>query len=85
MPLAEAHGVSLSRWLYNIPCADKRSIGDADMLEVGNNGLSMAEQRSHFALWAAVKSPLLIGKAKPQSSPVYGSLSYSFDDDGCRL
>ncbi|KAF2740832.1 alpha-galactosidase [Polyplosphaeria fusca] len=33
---------------------------DADMLEVGNN-LNVAEGRSHFALWAAMKSPLLIG------------------------
>lgn len=33
---------------------------DADMLEVGNN-LSHEEARSHFALWAAMKSPLLIG------------------------
>ncbi|KAF2395946.1 putative alpha-galactosidase B [Trichodelitschia bisporula] len=33
---------------------------DADMLEVGN-GISVAEGRSHFALWAAMKSPLLIG------------------------
>lgn len=34
---------------------------DADMLEVGNKGLSLAESRSHFALWAAMKSPLIIG------------------------
>ncbi|KAF1996368.1 glycoside hydrolase family 27 protein [Amniculicola lignicola CBS 123094] len=33
---------------------------DADMLEVGN-GLSIHQSRSHFALWAAMKSPLLIG------------------------
>lgn len=33
---------------------------DADMLEVGNN-LSDEEARSHFALWAAMKSPLFIG------------------------
>lgn len=33
---------------------------DADMLEVGN-GLTLAEARSHFAFWAAMKSPLLIG------------------------
>lgn len=33
---------------------------DADMLEVGN-GLTLAESRSHFALWAAMKSPLFIG------------------------
>jgi alpha-galactosidase len=31
------------------------------MLEVGNGGLSPAEERSHFAFWAAMKSPLLIG------------------------
>ncbi|KAI1824620.1 glycoside hydrolase family 27 protein [Xylaria intraflava] len=34
---------------------------DPDMLEVGNSGLSTAEERSHFAFWAAMKSPLLIG------------------------
>jgi alpha-galactosidase len=34
---------------------------DADMLEVGNTGLSTAEERTHFAFWAAMKSPLLIG------------------------
>ncbi|KAF2204002.1 alpha-galactosidase 1 [Delitschia confertaspora ATCC 74209] len=33
---------------------------DADMLEVGN-GLTVQQSRSHFALWAAMKSPLLIG------------------------
>lgn len=37
-----------------------RSHADEDMLEVGN-GLSIAEQRSHFALWAMMKSPLIIG------------------------
>ena len=34
---------------------------DADMLEVGNTGLTISEQRVHFALWCMVKSPLLIG------------------------
>ena len=34
---------------------------DADMLEIGNGGLSVAEERSHFAFWAVMKSPLLIG------------------------
>ena len=34
---------------------------DADMLEVGNTGLTLAEQRTHFALWCLIKSPLLIG------------------------
>nr|Q5AVQ6.2 RecName: Full=Probable alpha-galactosidase B; AltName: Full=Melibiase B; Flags: Precursor [Aspergillus nidulans FGSC A4]ABF50888.1 putative alpha-galactosidase [Aspergillus nidulans] len=36
---------------------------DADMLEVGNGegGMTVAENRAHFALWAAMRSPLLIG------------------------
>jgi alpha-galactosidase len=34
---------------------------DADMLEVGNGILTPAETRSHFALWAMMKSPLIIG------------------------
>jgi alpha-galactosidase len=34
---------------------------DWDMLEVGNGNLTLEENRSHFALWAAMKSPLLIG------------------------
>lgn len=31
------------------------------MLEVGNGDLTLAEQRTHFALWALMKSPLMIG------------------------
>ncbi|KAI0127622.1 glycoside hydrolase superfamily [Xylariales sp. AK1849] len=34
---------------------------DWDMLEVGNGNLTYEENRSHFALWAALKSPLIIG------------------------
>ena len=34
---------------------------DPDMLEVGNGGMTDAEYQSHFALWALIKSPLLIG------------------------
>jgi alpha-galactosidase len=34
---------------------------DWDMLEVGNGNLTIEENRSHFALWAALKSPLIIG------------------------
>jgi alpha-galactosidase len=44
---------------------------DPDMLEVGNGGLNNEQERTHFALWAAMKSPLLIGtdlsKIKPSS------------------
>jgi alpha-galactosidase len=31
------------------------------MLEVGNGGLSLAEERAHFSLWAALKAPLILG------------------------
>ncbi|CAJ0914712.1 14375_t:CDS:2 [Entrophospora sp. SA101] len=34
---------------------------DLDMLEVGNGGMTFEEYKSHFSLWAALKSPLLIG------------------------
>ncbi|KAF5344899.1 hypothetical protein D9758_011556 [Tetrapyrgos nigripes] len=33
---------------------------DLDMLEVGNTGLTTAEQQTHFAFWAAIKSPLFV-------------------------
>ncbi|KAH7906759.1 glycoside hydrolase family 27 protein [Hygrophoropsis aurantiaca] len=33
---------------------------DLDLLEVGNIGLTIDEQESHFAFWAAAKSPLLV-------------------------
>ncbi|KAJ7464702.1 glycoside hydrolase family 27 protein [Mycena galericulata] len=33
---------------------------DLDLLEVGNSGLTANEQQTHFAFWAAAKSPLLI-------------------------
>lgn len=38
---------------------------DPDMLEVGNAGMTNDEYQSHFALWAALKSPLLIGCSLP--------------------
>lgn len=34
---------------------------DWDMLEVGIGSLTYEESRSHFAMWAALKSPLIIG------------------------
>ncbi|WOG93911.1 hypothetical protein DCAR_0313199 [Daucus carota subsp. sativus] len=34
---------------------------DPDMLEVGNGGMTAAEYRSHFSIWALAKAPLLIG------------------------
>lgn len=34
---------------------------DPDMLEVGNGGMTDSEYQAHFALWALLKSPLVIG------------------------
>ncbi len=34
---------------------------DPDMLEVGNGGMTAAEYRSHFSLWAMMAAPLIAG------------------------
>jgi alpha-galactosidase len=31
------------------------------MLEVGNGGMTIEEEKTHFALWCIAKSPLIIG------------------------
>ena len=31
------------------------------MLEVGNGGMTIDEEKTHFALWALAKSPLIMG------------------------
>jgi alpha-galactosidase len=41
---------------------------DADMLEIGNGQLTLAEQRAHFSLWCVQKSPLIIGADVAQLS-----------------
>jgi len=49
---------------------------DWDMLEVGNGALTAEENRSHFAMWAALKSPLIIGaKLHSMSKTVLAILS----------
>ena len=48
----------------NVPLASYASPGgfnDPDMMEVGRTGLTDTEQRSHFALWAIMASPLIAG------------------------
>lgn len=42
---------------------------DPDMLEVGNDNLTITEQRSHFALWCFVKAPLILGNDLSNMSP----------------
>ena len=43
------------------PFAGPGHWNDADMLEVGNGGMTPAEYRSHFSLWAIMASPLMAG------------------------
>ena len=38
---------------------------DPDMLEVGNGKLSLAENRTHFSMWAMLAAPLLAGNDLP--------------------
>jgi alpha-galactosidase len=42
---------------------------DPDMLEVGNGTLSLAENRSHFSMWAMLAAPLLAGNDLPNMKP----------------
>jgi alpha-galactosidase len=42
---------------------------DPDMLEVGNGGMTDTEYRSHFALWAMMAAPLLIGTDLRRATP----------------
>ena len=42
---------------------------DPDMLEIGNGGLTPAEQRSHLALWSMLSAPLLAGTDVSRASP----------------
>lgn len=46
---------------FNLNAVSWFAHSDLDMLEIGNGNLTLPEQRTHFALWAAMKSPLLIG------------------------
>ena len=56
--------------LYLSAYASKGHYNDMDMLEVGR-GLSVEEDKTHFALWCIMNSPLLVGcdmnKVKPEA------------------
>ena len=51
-------GFSQSDWA---PFARPGHWNDPDMLEVGNGGMSAAEYRTHFSLWAILSAPLIAG------------------------
>lgn len=47
---------------------------DPDMLEVGNGGMTEAEYRVHFGLWAIMAAPLIAGNDLRNMSPATQSL-----------
>jgi alpha-galactosidase len=42
---------------------------DPDMLQVGNPGLTVAESRAHFSMWAMLAAPLMAGNDVRSMSP----------------
>src|SRR5580698_9766909 len=52
---------------------------DPDMLEVGNGKLSLAENRSHFSMWAMLAAPLLAGNDLPNMTPEIKSILMNKD------
>ncbi|KAK6429752.1 hypothetical protein LTR95_014098 [Oleoguttula sp. CCFEE 5521] len=67
--------------------ADFYGHNDPDMLEIGNGNLTVEEQRSHFALWAMMKSPLLIGTditklTQPELNILENKYLIAFNQDG---
>lgn len=52
---------------------------DPDMLEVGNGGMTDTEYRTHFALWAEMAAPLLIGTDLRKATPATMSILLNKD------
>eukprot|EP00054_Salpingoeca_dolichothecata_P030650 m.251709 g.251709 ORF g.251709 m.251709 type:complete len:301 (+) comp26698_c1_seq1:340-1242(+) len=52
------------------PLARPGHFSDPDMLEIGNPGLSVAEQRTQFTLWCIAGAPLLIGNNLPSATNI---------------
>ncbi len=42
---------------------------DPDMLEVGNEGLTVAESRAHFSMWCLLAAPLMAGNDVRKATP----------------
>jgi Alpha galactosidase A/Alpha galactosidase C-terminal beta sandwich domain len=52
---------------------------DMDILEVGNGDLTLSEQQTHFAIWAAIKSTLLA--STDLTNPTQDTLDILLDKD----
>jgi alpha-galactosidase len=51
------------------PFAGPGHWNDPDMLEVGNGGMSLVENRTHFSFWALLAAPLMAGNDLAAMSP----------------
>ena len=59
---------------------------DPDMLATGEQGLSLDEQKSHFALWCIMSSPLVLGNdprkiTKKEKEIILNKIAISIDQD----
>jgi alpha-galactosidase len=52
---------------------------DPDMLEVGNGRLTLAENRTHFSMWAMLAAPLLAGNDLPNMKPEVKAILTNMD------
>jgi alpha-galactosidase len=61
------HIIDLMADLY--PFSGPGHFNDPDMLEVGNGGLTLEENRSHFSFWALFAAPLMAGNDLSAMTP----------------
>lgn len=61
------------------PFAGPGHWNDPDMLEVGNGGMTTAEYRAHFSLWAMMAAPLIAGNDLSAMSPETASILLNKD------
>jgi len=62
--IADSYGSMLAIFRQNVRLSAYAGPGgwnDPDMLEVGNGGMTLTEERTEFTLWAAMAAPLIAG------------------------
>ena len=52
---------------------------DPDMLEVGNGGMTTAQYRAHFSMWALFAAPLIAGNDMAHMTPEIGEILLNKD------
>ncbi|KAI9049295.1 hypothetical protein LZ554_007140 [Drepanopeziza brunnea f. sp. 'monogermtubi'] len=59
----------MNKVAFIVSKAEPGGWNDLDMLEVGNGAMTDAEYVSHFSMWSAVKSPLIMGNDIREIAP----------------